>query len=302
MPNPGTDIVAQQHKTTWHPATWPLRSGWMLIAGFLFACMGAFVKAASAYFSSAELVFYRSFIGLMVIGAIMFARRQKIATPYLKLHLYRGISGGVALGLYFYAITHLPLATAVTLNYTSPMFLGLLMVFVFKEKPHAPLFASLALGFVGVVMLLHPTINQDQWLAGLMGLCSGFLAGVAFVNVKSMGKLGEPDWRVVFYFSLITTVGSALWMLFSDVHAVNWRTGSLLLGIGATATFAQLALTRAHRTGKTLVVGSFAYSTIVFSSIIALVLFDEALPLMSWGAIGIIILAGIIAVRTAPAH
>jgi drug/metabolite transporter (DMT)-like permease len=181
------------------------------------------------------------------------------------------------------------------------MGLGLLMTLVFKEKPHLPLVMSLLLGFVGVVILLHPTINQSQWFAGVLGLCSGFLAGVAFVNVKAMGKLNEPDWRVVFYFSLLTTVGAAVWLLFSDIHPVNWRSGAILLGIGVAATIAQLALTRAHRTGKTMVVGSFAYSTIVFSSIIAWILFDEALPLMSWIAIGIIIVAGIIATRAAPA-
>jgi drug/metabolite transporter (DMT)-like permease len=292
----------EKNPTTWHPATWPLRSAWMLIAGVFFAAMGACVKAASADFSNAELVFYRSVVGLLVIGVMILVRRQSVATPYLKLHLYRGISGGVALALYFYAITHLPLATAVTLNYTSPLFLGLFMTFVFKEKPHLPFVIALLLGFVGVVILLHPTINQSQWLAGAMGLGSGFLAGVAFVNVKAMGKLGEPDWRVVFYFSLLLTLASALWMLFSEVHAVSFRSGVTLFGIGTFATFAQLALTRAHRTGKTMVVGSFAYSTIVFSSLLAWILFDEALPFMSWIAIGIIVLAGIIATRAAPAH
>ncbi|MGB9150059.1 MAG: DMT family transporter [Burkholderiales bacterium] len=291
----------EQNKITWRPATWPLRSAWMLVAGIFFACMGAFVKAGSAYFSSAELVFYRSAIGLLVIATIMLSRRQTFATAYFKLHMYRSLSGGVALALYFYAITHLPLATAVTLNYTSPMFLGLLMTFVFKEKPHTPLVVSLIMGFAGVVLLLHPTINQSQWFAGLLGLGSGFLAGVAFVNVKAMGKLNEPDGRVVFYFSLLTTAGSALWMAFTDIHAINLRSGAILVGIGVAASVAQLALTRAYRTGKTMVVGSFAYSTIVFSSIIALGIFDEALPIMSWIGIGIIILAGVIATRAAPA-
>jgi drug/metabolite transporter (DMT)-like permease len=295
-------LITAENKITWRPASWQLRSAWMLVAGAFLACMGAFAKAGSEFFSNAELVFYRSVVGLAVITAIVVARRQNVATRYFKYHVFRSLSGGVALALYFYAITHLPLATAVTLNYTSPLFLGLLMTFIFKEKPHLPFVIALLLGFAGVVLLLHPTINQSQWFAGLMGLCSGFLAAVAFVNVKAMGKLGEPDWRVVFYFSLMLTIGSGLWMLFNEVHAINLRSGFILIGIGACATFGQLALTRAYRTGKTMVVGSFAYSTIVFSSIIALILFDEALPLMSWLAIGIIILAGVIATRAAPAR
>ncbi len=263
--------------------------------------MAAFVKVGSGYFSNAELVFYRAFIGLLVIAPFVLTSGRTLKTAHVKYHLFRSVSGSMALVLYFYAITNLPLATATTLNYTSPMFLGLLMTFVFKEKPHAPLVIALLLGFAGVVMLLHPTINQSQWFAGLMGLGSGFLAGVAFVNVKAMGRLNEPDWRVVFYFSLIMTIGAAIWMLFSEMHALTLRNVWIVFGLGAAATFGQLALTRAYRTGKTMVVGSFAYSTIVFSSMLAWILFDEALPLMSWLAIGIIIAAGIVATRATPA-
>ena len=95
-----------------------MTSSWMIVAGILFSLMGVFVKLGAQYFSSAELVFYRSLFGLLVIYLIIRVQKFPIATPNWKMHLWRGLSGFFALMLFFYAITALPLATAITLNYT----------------------------------------------------------------------------------------------------------------------------------------------------------------------------------------
>lgn len=275
---------------------------WMLVAGLLFACMGVFVKLGAAQFSHVELVFYRSFFGLLLVYGIMRHRRVAIATRHWRNHLWRGLSGSVALALFFYCITVLPLATAITLNYTAPLFLTLLTMLVFKDKLHLPLTVAIALGFCGVVLLLHPTLERDQLLPGLLGLISGFLAGIAYLNVKQLGAIGEPATRVVFYFSLIASLGSGVWMLFDTVHPVGAQGFAILLGLGGSATFAQLAMTRAYRVGKTLVVGSLAYSTIVFASLFGMLLWDETLPLSSWLGMAFIIASGVLSLRLSPQH
>jgi len=71
------------------------------------------------------------------------------------------------------------------------------------------------------VLLLQPTLQQDQLLPGLLGLISGFLAGIAYLNVKQLGLIGEPEARIVFYFSLIASIGSGVWMLFNTVHTIT---------------------------------------------------------------------------------
>jgi drug/metabolite transporter (DMT)-like permease len=275
---------------------------WMLVAGLLFGCMGVFVKLGAAYFSHIELVFYRSFFGLLLIYLIMRQQRVSVATKYWRNHLWRGISGSVALALFFYCITVLPLATAVTLNYTAPLFLTILTMLVFKDKFHLPLTIAIALGFGGVVLLLHPALQRDQLLPGLLGLISGFLAGIAYLNVKQLGIIGEPDTRTVFYFSLIATIGSGVWMLFDTVHTITPQGFALLLGLGSTATLAQLAMTRAYRVGNTLVVGSLAYSTIVFASLFGMLLWNEVLPLSSWLGMAFIIAGGVLSLRLTPKH
>src|SRR5213075_2897511 len=102
-----------------------MTSSWMIVAGFMFAAMGVFVKMGSAHFDAAELAFYRNFVGLIVIGAVILARRSSVKTPHVAAHFTRGLMGSVSLIGYFYGMTQLSLATAQTLNYTSPIFLAI---------------------------------------------------------------------------------------------------------------------------------------------------------------------------------
>lgn len=275
---------------------------WMLVAGFLFACMGIFVKLGAHYFSHIELVFYRCFIGLLMVYLIVRQRGGSLSTPHWRGHLWRGISGSIALMLFFYCITVLPLATAVTLNYTSPLFLTVLVMLVFKERFHVPLIAAIALGFVGMVLLLHPTLERNQLLPGLLGLISGFFAGIAMLNVRELGRSGEPEWRIVFYFSLIASAVSGVAMLAGTLHAITLQSLPVLLGLGVSATLAQLALTRAYSTGKTLVVGSLSFSAVVFASLFGILLWDETLPLSGWLGMALIIVSGVASLKLAPRH
>jgi len=278
-----------------------MKSGWMVVAGFMFALMGVFVKLGARHFSAAELVFYRSLIGLAAVYGSVRWQRLSLATPHLRMHLARGLAGFFALMLFFYALTALPLATAITLNYTSPLFLALLLILTLREGPAWWLIAALVLGFVGVVLLLNPRFEGTAFLPRLLGLASGFFAGVAYLNVRQLGALGEPEWRVVFYFTLVCTVGAAIWMGFTGIRLPAVADLPLLLGLGATATLGQLAMTRAWKRGHPLVVGSLAYSTVVFASLLGLMLWNEVLPPASWLAILLIALSGAWASRAGQA-
>lgn len=273
-----------------------LGSLWMLVAAFGFAVMGALVKIGAQKFSAAELVFYRSLFGLISISGFIILRELPLATPYLGKQMSRATVGFLSLVLFFYAIAHLPLATAITLNYTSPLFLAAFMPFFLHEKPRKILLLALIIGFAGVSLLLKPTLDQDNWLAGLLGLFSGIGAALAYVHVKQLGQLNEPDWRTVFYFTLLSTAGAGIWMIFDHFQSINMQDFLILAGLGLSATIAQLALTRAYRTGDTLVVASLAYCTILFASIFGMMLWDEHVRLDAWLAIGLIVLSGMISI------
>ena len=278
-----------------------LGSLWMLVAALGFAIMGALVKVGSAKFSSAELVFYRSAFGLLAICVFIFAKKLPLKTRVIGKHMSRSIVGFASLVLFFYAIAHLPLATAITLNYTSPLFLALLMPYMLQKEHQQQavkkwLYGAVVLGFVGVILLLQPTLQAGDALAGALGLASGLGAAIAYIHIKQLSNVFEPDWRTVFYFTLVSTIGSGAWLLLQNFTAVLWQDLPLLIGLGVSATIAQMALTRAYRTGNTLVVASLAYVTVVLASLFGVFFWQEQLSTAEWMAIGLIILSGIIGV------
>jgi drug/metabolite transporter (DMT)-like permease len=277
-----------------------LGSLWMLVAALGFGIMGALVKLGATKFSSAELVFYRSSFGLISIYIYIAYQKLPIATPVLSKQVSRALVGLISLALFFYAIAHLHLATAITLNYTSALFLAGFMPFLLHEKPKPILLGAILLGFMGVTLLLRPSFSSANALAGAMGLLSGFGAALAYVHVKQLGKLNEPDWRTVFYFTGISTLVSGIWMLFDQFVALAWQDLPMLLGLGISATIGQLAMTRAYRTGSTLIVASLAYTTVIFATLIGAFFWQEALSASEYIAIGIIILSGIISVNSTP--
>jgi len=269
----------------------------MLVAGALFATMGVFAKLLAGQFTGAELSLYRSLIGLVAVGSFMWWQRQSLVTPFWKGHFWRGLTGTISLIAYFYSMTQLPLATAIALNYTSPLWLALLSTILLGERFRLRLVLAIALGFIGAALLLRPTFSGANAYAGFIGLASGFFAACAYVNVKKLGDAGETAWRVVFYFAVAGTVGSALTqgVLEGGFHPVNGGNIGLLLGLGVAATFAQLAMTRAYHSGNTLVVGAFAYSTVIFASLAGVFIFDEVLPPVAWTGMAIIIASGLLA-------
>lgn len=272
----------------------------MLVAAFFFAIMGTMVKIGGETFTSPELVFYRSLFGLVFIFILARKHDLQLKTPVLGKQLARSIIGFISLVMFFYAISQLPLATAITLNYTSPLFMAIFASFMLHERPRKILILAIILGFVGVAMLLRPSLHAEELIAGTIGLLSGLTAGLVYVHVTQLARAGEPDWRTVFYFTLVCTVGAGLWMLLHHFNPLSWKDIPLLLGLGASATIAQFAMTRAYRTGNHLVVGSLAYATVLLASIFGILLWGETLSSDRWLAVGLIVLGGIISVRATP--
>lgn len=274
-----------------------LASLWMLVAAVFFACMGALVKLSTQKFSSNEVVFYRSLFGLLVIVGIAGAGRKPLQTPLWGKQVIRSLTGFASLALFFYAVSQLPLAAAVTLNYTAPLFLAVLSVLYLRRDSNPILLAAILIGFVGVALLLQPSFSKNDWWAALLGLISGLCAGIFSLQSTQLGRMGEPDWRTVFYFSLTSTVLSGLWMLLHEFHQLAPTDWLLLLALGACATLAQLAMTRAYQKGNPLVASSLSYCTVVLSSLLGIVFWGEQLETASWLGIALIILSGIISVQ-----
>lgn len=280
-----------------HPQA--LQALWMVLAAFLFATMAVCVKQASAHFNSAELVFYRGLVSMVVMAGVARATRVGLATPVPAMHGLRNLAGVLALGAWFYAIGRLPLATAMTLNYMSSLWIAAFLVAASlwrrHGRPAGSLVTTVALGFVGVVMVLRPTLAQDQLVAGLVGLLSGVATALAYLQVAALARAGEPETRTVFYFGVGSTLGGLLAMGATGLSPWDWAQALWLLPIGVLASLGQLCMTRAYSRGPTLLVANLQYAGIVFASFYSLWLFGDQIPALGWAGMALIVASGMAA-------
>jgi S-adenosylmethionine uptake transporter len=268
---------------------------WLVVGStFLFATMGVCVKLASADYPPGELVFYRSLTGALLMLAVARWQRGTVLTRVPAMHFWRCIAGVISLCLWFYSIGGLPLATAMTLNYMSSVWMALFLIggaiVVGTARVDGRLIATVLVGFLGVGLILRPTIEEQQLWHGLMGLLSGVIAATAYLQVSALGRIGEPEYRIVFWFSVGGTLAGGLSLLWTGMHVSTWRGAGLMLAIGLLAGIAQLMLTRAYAIGRTLVNASLQYLGIAWSFAFGVLLFGDKVTALAIA--GMLLIAG----------
>jgi drug/metabolite transporter (DMT)-like permease len=283
-----------------------MASLWMVFASFMFGAMGAAVKLASVTYSTSELMLYRGIIGTLMMAVLVAARGGTLRTPFAFEHLWRCGVGVTSLWMWFFAIGRLPLATAVTLNYLAPVWIAAWMLLLgwwsSGKRIEWPLIAAIAMSFAGVVLVLQPALASKQLLGGIMAVGSSVLTAMAYMQVRRLGQLGEPEYRVVFYFSLASVVagfgGAFLEQRAPGLGAFTPHSArglALLLAVGLCATVAQVAMTRAYRLGKVLVVANLQYTGIIFSSLWGMYLWDDKFDALVWFGMAVILVSGMAA-------
>jgi len=267
----------------------------LLGSSLLFASAGAAVKLASATATNEMVVFFRSLFGLVAL--LPFLVRQGSAalrTPHPRQQVTRALAGLAAMYCFFYAIAHLPLAEAMLLNYSSPLFIPFIAWLWLGEPIPPGIGWAIGTGFVGIALILKPGLGFFT-PASVVGLASGLLTATAMVAIRGLAR-EEPTTRIVFYFGAVCSAASAPPLLW------GWRSPSprtlVLLGaVGALATFGQLLLTRAYALAPAARVGPFTYSTVVFAALLGWLLWGEVPDRLSVVGALLVALAGVLAIR-----
>jgi len=268
--------------------------GFALLSAVGFAAMAACVRISSVDLPQSEVVFFRNFIALLLLLPLLRHNHVSLKTSCLHLHLLRALAGLSAMYLYFYALNHLHLADALLLNYTSPVFIAVFAVVWLNEKWTLSRRLALGLSFAGLALLFHPSADLFS-LAGLIGLASGALAGLALTTVKRLSDFDDPV-SIVVWFALISSLISAIPMLWS----FQWPEGLewvWLLAVGLFGSIGQLALTSAYRRAPVTQVSPMGYTGILFAGIIGFLLWDETPDIAGLAGMLLIIAAGIAVAR-----
>ncbi len=271
----------------------------MIAAGLFFAGVGVSVRILSQSLPNEMVVFFRSALGLAALLPLLWHRGlPSLKTRHAGGHLLRGLAGLAAMYCYFYAIAQLPLAEATLLNYSTPLFVPFIAALWVGEGVPRKLWIAILAGFAGVVLILKPG-HELFTPAALIGLASGVLAAFAMVGVRKLSRT-ESTFRIVFYFSLVCTVVSAVPL------AWRWQTPApelwaLLITMGVIASVGQLLLTRAYAHAPAAQVGPFSYSTIVYAAVAGWLLWGEVLDAFTLTGAVLVCVGGVLTIRYANA-
>ncbi|NBX54941.1 MAG: DMT family transporter [Betaproteobacteria bacterium] len=287
-----------------------MQAVWMLLSAACFAGMGVCVKFASIHYNASELVFYRGIISVLIMLAVLRGQDIEWRTHIPGQHLWRCSIGVFSLGTWFYALAELPLATAITLNYMSSVWVALLAWVTSlwwglrssRGSPKAfttfgghtgPLGFSILASFAGVVLMLRPTVDTDQWFAALVGIVSGVSSAVVYLKVRSLTQAGEPITRTVLFFSLASVLAGAAGMGVQGNSGWNTEAAAWLLPLGVLASAGQMCMTRGYSLGPTLVAANLQYAGIVFGALFSVAFFNDPITLWGWAGMTVIMVSGI---------
>jgi drug/metabolite transporter (DMT)-like permease len=235
----------------------------MVAASALFALMSAAVQMSSERLPQTMVVFFRNAVAVLVLAPFVWRQGwASLRTRRPGEHLIRTAAGLTSMYCLFHAIAHLRLADAVLLSYTLPLFIPLVEAAWLKEPAPPRLWGPIALGFVGVMLVLKPGVGIYQ-RASLVGLGAGLMSAVAQTGVRRMTAT-EPALRIVVYFAGLSSLISALPLPFTWVTP-GPRLWGLLAFTGAAAAGAQFLMTRAYSYAPAAQVGAFIYSGVPFA-------------------------------------
>ncbi len=261
----------------------------MLYSSCAFSLMALCVKSASPVLPSYEIVFFRSLLGLLMTWAVIRRKNIRLTKDSWRHLMLRGLSGFAALLLYFYTLTRLPLGTAVLLNYTSPVFSTLLAMIFLNERPNALLGGMTLMAFAGIYFLVDRPEITDQ-AAVWTGLLSALCAGVAYVSIRAI-KHRESPFVIIFYFTVISTVGSLFFLPRGFVWPglAEWLA---IAGIGVFSYYGQLWLTISLRRIPASLAVPFSYLTPLLSFFYGFLFWREHLSVKEMAGAFMIIASG----------
>jgi drug/metabolite transporter (DMT)-like permease len=259
----------------------------ILLATFYFSIMNVLVKMIDKI-PAYEIVFFRSVISFLICFYLFKKLRKPLWGNNKKLLILRGIAGTIGLLLYFYTLQIMPLATAVTLQYLSPLFTLIIAYFMLKESSKGIHILFFILCFIGVYMIKSADDSIDYWGMSI-AIMGAIASGFAYNFVRKLKDYDDPI-TVVFYFPLITIP------FLGPYTIINWVTPSLfelivLISIGVLTQFAQVAMTKAYQLEKFSKISLYNYLGPVLASVYGVILFNEYLNYGAYAGILIIMLS-----------
>jgi len=267
----------------------------------IFTFMMALIKATSQEVPTGQQVFFRAFFTLLVVMGWLSTRGdfpKALRTSNILDHTWRGLAGAAAMSLRFFALGVLSFPEVAALGFTTPLILTVLAALILGETVRTFRLTTVALGFMGVLIVLWPTLNMDgarstlEIIGATAMLGSAALAALAQIFVRRMVAT-EGTAQIVFYFSLLITVLSLCTLPFGWVKP-SFEATAMLITAGVIGGIGQICLTAAYRNAPASVVAPFDYTSILLALALAYFWFSEIPTLWTITGASVIITSGVV--------
>ena len=261
----------------------------IIASAFCFALMNLFIRL-SGDIPTLQKCFFRNFFALVIAASSMIRTKTpfRIGKGNLKYLLARSIAGGIGMLGNFYAVDHLPISDASMLNKLSPFFTVVFSYFLLKEQANLFEWLSVIVAFIGALFVAKPTFGMEM-IPAAAGMMGGLGAGLAYANVRALGKRGENSMVIVAFFSgFITLVLSVpLFLHYQHMTPQQWL---FMILTGAAAAGGQIFITKAYAKAPAREISVYDFSIVIFAALFGF-LFLGQLP-DGWSIIGYIIIIG----------
>ena len=265
----------------------------MLLSILLFSLMDATVKWLGAIYPTTQIMFFRCAVALIPVLVIIWMRGGVgiLRTQQKKMHLLRSLMGISAMGLAFYAFSLMPLANAVSILHTAPLFMTALSVILLRERVGIRRWSAVLVGFSGMLLVVRPGV--DMFASGsLYMLGAAFLIGCTTIVIRHLSKMDDPV-CITFYFTATGVIVSLFGMPLQGWTVPPAGDAALLILVGLLGGMAQYLMTLSYQHLAIGIVSPLKYLSIVFSGVIAYLVWAEVPDLQSLCGILLIIITGL---------
>jgi drug/metabolite transporter (DMT)-like permease len=278
----------------------------MLVAVGLFALMDAGLKLLSAHYPPMQVAAIRGLASLpFVLAWVLLSVGPQRVLPTLfrvrwSLHLLRGVLGITMMAAFVYALRSLPLSTAYTIFFVAPLLITALSVPILGERVGPRRWTAIAIGFVGVLVVLRPTGDGLASLAGLAVLVAAFGYSVSAITVRVLMRTDSKQ-SIVVWLLVSMGVGAGLLALPQWV-TVRGDDLWLILGVGVAGALGQYTITEAFRRGEASLIAPLEYTALLWGVLLDFSLWQVLPDGMTWVGAAIIVFSGLYLLRRERVH
>ncbi len=264
-----------------------LGAAYMALASLCFTIMNLLIREAASELDPLQIAFLRNIFALIaMLPWLWHVGFDGLRTKRLGLQLTRGVISFIAMALWFTSVTVLPLAEAVALNFTLPLFVTAGAALFLAERVGMRRWAATAIGFLGTLVILRPGFEVVT-LVSMLPIFAALAMATTSLIVKSLSGTENPN-AIVFYMNLMLTPISLVPALFVW-RWPSWYVLGLTVALGVLAMIAHMFFTRAYRHADASAIMPFEYLRLPLIAAAAYLLYTEIPDSWTWAGAAIII-------------